>query len=184
MSTYTDGASISGVLNFVWSFIQNLLSMVKPARSKTSSWHSLWCLRDTQAPHPTPNTPTFNPPTPPTIDHPPPPPPPPSPTHWRQSNSTQGDSCRWVWNLFPLQWWHINPEWVSMSSKTITSHKMRLCYNVLFQNLVAMTSLSLPNGSWKVLLWLTMTHQNMWMFAENGGTCGTWSAKGIWLIDI
>ena len=50
MSTYTDGANISRVLNFVWSLHKSLFSMVKPVRSNNSSWYSLQSLRDTQAP--------------------------------------------------------------------------------------------------------------------------------------
>ena len=50
MSTYTDGANISHVLNFVWSLHKSLFSMVIPVRSNNSSWYSLQSLRDTQAP--------------------------------------------------------------------------------------------------------------------------------------
>ena len=50
ISPNTDVTSISGVLHLVWPLRQSLTSMVKPTRSRNSSWHSLWDLRGTQAP--------------------------------------------------------------------------------------------------------------------------------------
>ena len=46
----TDVASISSVLHLVWPLAKSLSSMVVPARSQNSSWHSLWDLGGTQAP--------------------------------------------------------------------------------------------------------------------------------------
>ena len=50
ISPNSDVTSISGVLHLVWPLRQSLTSMVKPTRSRNSSWHSLWDLRGTQAP--------------------------------------------------------------------------------------------------------------------------------------
>ena len=38
------------MLHLVWPLAQSLSSMVVATRSQNSSWHSLWDLRDTQAP--------------------------------------------------------------------------------------------------------------------------------------
>ena len=54
MSTYTDGADISHVLNFVLSLHKSLFNMVKPVRSNNSHWCILQSLWDMQEhPHPT-----------------------------------------------------------------------------------------------------------------------------------
>ena len=50
ISPNTDVTSISGVLHLVWPLRQSLTSMVKPTRSRNSSWHSIWDRRGTQAP--------------------------------------------------------------------------------------------------------------------------------------